>query len=178
MIPVHLGNSPLFFFLFLKKNRLLSFSPQSLLFFQIPIPPSSAPLVLLPGVKWRHVFPCTCMEEKGRKVKSDLSLSPPPFPRPPLPSLPAEESRQTGAEHGTFINPRQIAKTPLHTRWVCLQPGECGRQKTLSHRRVRDFYPRRCIPKFRAFKSYLCLVSNAGCRCFSCPMMLLGTSVM
>lgn len=53
-----------------------------LLLFQIPIPPFSAPLVLLPGVKWRHVFPCTCMEEKGRKVKSDLSplsLSHPPL---------------------------------------------------------------------------------------------------
>lgn len=30
-------------------------------------PTLSAPLVLLPGVKWRHVFPCTCTERKEEK---------------------------------------------------------------------------------------------------------------
>lgn len=30
-------------------------------------PTRSAPLVLLPGVKWRHVFPCTCVERKEEK---------------------------------------------------------------------------------------------------------------
>lgn len=66
-------------------------------------------------------FPAPAPREKKRerKVKSDLSLSPlsPPSPPPPpsLP-LPAEESRQTGAERGTFINPGQIAMNPLHIR--------------------------------------------------------------
>lgn len=89
-----------------------------------------------------EVETCVSLHLHGReRKKSEVRSLPPPFLRPPLPSLPAEESRQTGAEHGTFINPRQIAKNPLHTRWLCLQRGECGRQMTLLNRRVSDFLP-------------------------------------
>lgn len=120
LIPVHLGNSPLFF--------LKTFP-----FFLSSIPPllsNTYPTLFCPScpLARSEVETCVSLHLHGReRKKSEVRSLPPPFLRPPLPSLPAEESRQTGAEHGTFINPRQIAKNPLHTRCLCLQRGECGR---------------------------------------------------
>lgn len=92
-----------------------------------PLLPNTYPTLFCPScpLARSEVETCVSLHLHGReRKKSEVrSLPPPPLP---LPSLPAEESRQTGAEHGTFINPRQIAKNPLHTR-CCLQRGERGR---------------------------------------------------
>ena len=66
-----------------------------------PLARSEVETCVFPAPAWR--------ERKKSEVRSlPLALTPP---------LPAEASRQTGASHGTFINPRQIAMNPLHSHW-------------------------------------------------------------
>lgn len=76
--------STFFCLFFLQIFHLLPPPPPSL---PNTYPTLSAPLVLLPGVKWRHVFPCTCMERKEEKW-SQISPSHPP-------SLPPCRGEQT-----------------------------------------------------------------------------------
>lgn len=99
---------------FFKNFSFLSFSPPRRS--SSPSLPNTYPTLFCPSCPFARseVETCVSLHLHGRERKKSEVRSLPPLSL----TLPSEESRQTGAEHGTFINPRQIAMNPLHIHWL------------------------------------------------------------